>query len=562
MRCRTSTRAHAHTLTPALAPALAFALTCLAGALPAPARTVPDMHLIARGGDAFPGRDGYTYDPATPFLGARSNDPTGDIYFWARGKNASATLFDLLVYRRATGAVEPYVRSGDPVDGFTSNVFWGVVGGAQPGVMSYIGRLVDGTPGDAAAVIVARPDGSRTVMARDGDQAPGYDQPARLTAVGLASGAFLDVNINSVGDVSYGAKFRDANNTQRYGYYLTRADGSRHRIVDSTMPVPNHPTAQWVPYDNIAIPFDIYTPGLDADANAYFKAKFRMNNKDYRAYYKRNADGALTPIVDTADTDAVPALPGYSFARLRASVNNQPGDTAFTADILKPDGSPFGPGVFARKPAGPLTKVLAYADPVPGIPEAHNHSPGLLAASNAGHLLLSVNYFLPYPDGNKGGQSLVLYNPDGSAEPVLKFNQTPGFPGERAGLCSAADINTRGDVVFITRMNLTQDTYAAFAYLNATNELVPILKTGDTLLGLKVSSFTLGGGSNEPLGSIGASAGPVCWDDAGNLSLLVVLKNSAGAESSALYAVQVPAPAATLLLLPAALHRRRNARHP
>lgn len=539
--------------------AFVVATVCLSvplAALPCSARVEPVLHLIARSGDAFAGRDGYVYESVSPFIGAKSIDPSGDIYFPARGKDAGGgSVEDVLVYRHATRTVEPYVRTGETVDGVSAKVFWGVVGGAQTGTMSLIERLVDGTPGDAGAVVVARPGGVRTVMARQGEQAPGYALPATLTDVGLTSGAFLDVDMNSVGDVAFGARFKDAANVQRYGYYLTRADGTRERIIDSTMPIPGHAAAQWIAYDNIGAPFDIYAPGLDAAGNAYFKAKFRMNSKDYRAFYKRSADGSITPIVDTADTDAVPGLPGYTFKRLRASVNNQEGDTAFAGELSKPDATPFGAGVFAKKANGSLSKVLVYAEPVPGIPEAQNALPGLMAMSNAGHLLVTANYFLSYPTGNLGGQSLVLYNPDGSAEPVLKFNETPGFPGERAGLCNSADVNTRGDVVFITRMNITQEHWLACAYLNDTNELVPILKTGDTLLGMTVVSFTLGGGATEPQGSIGASAGPVCWDDARTCSLVVTLKDAAGVETDVFYAVQVPSPSAAAVLIPAALWR-------
>src|SRR6186713_751298 len=77
-----------------------------------------DFRLIARSGDAFPGRPGVTYDAVTPFLGAKSNDPNGDIYFYAQGKSGSGEAFwDMLVYRTGTGVVEPYVQSGESIGG-------------------------------------------------------------------------------------------------------------------------------------------------------------------------------------------------------------------------------------------------------------------------------------------------------------------------------------------------------------------------------------------------------------------------------------------------------------
>jgi hypothetical protein len=230
--------------------------------------------------------------------------------------------------------------------------------------------------------------------------------------------------------------------------------------------------------------------------------------------------------------------------RFRAAGNNQAGDVAFGATLNAPNGTPFGSGVFSARAGEGLTKVLVHGDPVPGIPEAVDHQPGLMAMSEAGHLLVTVNYFL----GGLGGQSLVLFNPDGSGEAVLRFNETPGFPGERAGLTSQADLNSRGDAIFITSMNTSAQNLAAFAYLNDTDELVPILKTGDTLDGQTVLSFDLGGGATDVLGSIGASGGPVSWDDARNLSMSVLLRDAAGSRRYALYAVQVPEPAGAALV--------------
>jgi hypothetical protein len=536
-------------ITIAIAAVTALGLSC-----PTSPAAQPQLTLITRSGDPFPGRPDTVFDPTLPFIGAKSHDPNGDIFFFARGRTPQSQIVsDILVYRRASNSLEPYVRTGDTIDGSPLTVQWGAVGGQQAGTISLVGSL-----SGSQAVLVARPDGTRSVMARNGQQPPGYAPPAQLTDVGLASGAFLDVNINRAGDVAFGAKFRDSANVQRSGYYLTRADGTQERIVDSTMRVPNHPLGQWTSYDFIGAPFDIYVPGLDAQGNAYFKAKFRQGTQDYRAFYKRTSDGTLTPLIDTSTPNAVPGHAGFSFGRLPASVNNQAGDAAFSAEILRPDSTSFGTGVYKAAPGGALTKLLDTSDPVPGIPEARDHRPGLMAMSDAGHVLVTVNYFLTFPEGNLGGQSLILFNPDGTATPVLKFDQTPGFPAQRAGLCGSADINTRGDVLFITQMNTTLPASAAFAYLNDIDELVPIIKTGDTLLGQTVVSFLFGGGATEPLGSIGASAGPVCWDDQRRLTLDVILRDATGAESHALYAVTVPSPAGLGLLgaVPLAAARR------
>lgn len=510
------------------------------------AGVVPAFHLIAREGDPFPGRPGFTYDggAASPFIGARSNDPSGDIYFQARGTGPDGSeTADILVYRHATHTVESYVRSGELIDGSTARLFWGTVGGAQPGTVAHIVRLADGAGG---AVVVSGPEGSRFVAARQGDAAPG--QAFAFTDVGLASGSFLDVNMNSTGIVSFGGRFRDANNTLQYGYYLTRPGGAAERIIDSTMPVPGRPDAHWVNSDQITAPFDIYTPGLDAEGNAYFRAKYNDGVRNYRAFYRRNVDGSITAIADAGSVAPVPApgMPeGTTYLRFRTAANNQRGDAAFGAELNNADGTFFGTGIFRALAGQSVEKVIGTGDSIFGIPEAVNPVFGLSSMNNTGHLLITANYFL----AGLGGQSLILSNPDGSFEPVLKFNQTPGFPGQRAGLTQAADLNARGDAVFITHMNMTSSTDAAFAYLNDTDTLVPILKTGDVLDGLTVVTMSLGGGANDPMGSVGASGGPVAWDDARNLSLLVTLRDDAGSLSTALYAVQVPTPGAGALSL-------------
>lgn len=529
----------------------------LLAAAPSAAWSAPIFNLMARGDDAFPGRAGYVYDDrsGSPFVGARSNDPLGDIYFQAAAKAPDgSSVTDLMVYRRATRTVEPYARSGEVVDGSPTDMIWGAVGGAQPGVISHVGVIQDGSANGRRAVLVSRPDGSRFVAAVRGQPAPGYSPPATLSTVGLASPGFNDVNMNSNGVVSYGARFRDENNTLRYGYYLTRPNGSPERIIDSTMPVPGRPAAQWVAYDGVATPFDIYTPGLDADGNAYFRAKYRDGGNDYRVFYKRATDGTLSAIADSGAATPLPGLPGHTYSRFRTAANNQRGDVAFSADINASDGSAAGAAVFAQRAGKSLTKVLATSDPVPGIPEATNHTPGLIAMNESGHLLLTANYAL----AGLGGQSLVLYNPDGAAEPVLRFDQTPGFPGQRAGSTIAADLNTRGDAIFITRMNMAGEVYAAFAYLNGKDQLMPILKTGDTLDGLTVVSFGLGGGADDPLGSIGASGGPVAWDDQRNFSLNVTLRDASGRLSYSLYAVQAPEPTAAAMMMVGAMTFRRR----
>lgn len=533
------------------------ALVIGAFAAPHAAAQSVNFRLIARAGEAFPGRPGYVYDAGggSPFVGARSNAPNGDIYFRGKARlSASEAVDDILVYRRATGTVEPYVKSGELVDGVPAQIIWGAVGNALPGVVAHISVLKDPALGDRQSVVVAHPDGSRTVAARSLDQAPGYGQPATLTSVGLASGSFLDVNLNSTGMVSYGARFRDQNNVQRYGYYMTRPGLPAERIIDSTMPVPGRPTAQWVVSDQIAAPFDIYVPGLDAEGNAFFRAKYRDGGKDYRVFYRRAVDGSISVIADGQIPDSVPGMPGHFFGRFRAAANNQQGEAAFAVEINKPDGTLLGTGVYLSQPGQSLKKILTVGDSVPGIPEAQNHSPGLIAMGNPGHLLLTDTYLV----NGLSGQSLILYNPDGTAEPVLKFNETPGFPGARASQTLAADLNSLGDAVFITRMSSSADALAAFAYLNDTNTLVPVLRTGDTIDGRTVVSFALGGGSTEPLGSVGASSGPVAFDDARNLSLTVVLRDAAGVQSESFYAVQVPSPGASVMLLGVFAARRRR----
>lgn len=523
------------------------------------AQITPTFHQIARSNAAFPGRDGYVYDGRTgsPWIGAKSIDPNGDIYFEAKAQAPDGTsLDDLLVYRRGTGVVEPYVRTGDAVGGVTFRQTWSAVGGGQPGLVSHIGFLQDGTPGDAKAVVVARADGSRAIAARVGQQPPGYTQPATFSNVGFASGGFNDVNLNRSGVASYGARFTDASGATRYGYYLTRPDQSAERIIDSTMPVPDHPGATWVAYDLITVPFDIYTPGLDDAGNAYFRAKFAENGKNYRAFYRRTASGALNAIVDTSVANSVPSLPGFSFGRLTTAANNQRGDVALGAAINNPDGTSFGAGVFVSRDGGPLTKVLAHGDPVPAIPEATNHTPGLIAMNDSGRLLLTLDYSV----GSLTGESLLLVNSDGSSEPVLRFDQTPGFPGLAATNTLAADLNSAGDAVFITNVGVTT-TYAAFAYRSDTKQLIPLLKTGDVLDGLTVVSMGLGGGADDPLGSIGASAGPISFDDARRLSMSVVLRDAAGTLSYAFYSVQVPEPnAAMMFTIGAAIGLRTAAR--
>lgn len=527
-------------------------------AIPTALQAAPTFLPIARSGEAFPGRTDTVYTPAgTAFTGARSIDPNGDIYFYGRGQtNGGGTVSDLLVYRSATAQIEPYARTGDSIAGVPAQMSWGAVGGYQPGAISHLVQLQDGTPGNAAAVVVTHADGTHFVAARQGQQPPGYEPASAFATVGLASGAFLDVNMNRSGAVSFGGRFRDAGGTLRYGYYLTRPGQAAERIVDSTMSVPNHPTATWVNSDNIAAPFDIYTPGLDDAGNAYFRAKYRETGVDRRAFFKRSADGAITPIADAGSPDAVPGLPGNTYLQFRAAGNNQAADVAFAATMNGPAGTFAGAGVFAARGGGSLTKVLAYSDPVPGIPEATNHQPGLIAMSNSGHLLLTDNYFL----SGLGGQSLILYNPDGSAEPVLRFNETPGFPGGRAGLTTQADMNSQGDAVFITSMNSPGQTSAAFAYLNDTNELLPILHTGEMLDGKTVLSFDFGGGAVDVLGSIAASAGPISFDDSRMLTLHVNLRDAAGVRSEALYAVIVPEPSSSgglLALAAAALLQKR-----
>jgi hypothetical protein len=524
------------------------------------ARPEPLFHLVAQSGGAFPGRPGATYDPSlgNPFIGARPIDPSGDLYFTAYARLGDGSrIDDILVYRRATGTVEAYLHSENGA-GALSN-FWGVVGGWQTGTMTFVGELENHTANERLAVMVQHADGSRVAAAEVRGQVPGQPAGITFTTVGRTSAAFMDVNMNATGIISYGGQFSDAGGTGRTGYYISRPGAAPERIIDSTMAVPNRPGGTWVDYDSITEPFDIYTPGLDDNGDAYFKAKYRLAGKDYRAFYKRTSDGAITAIVDGANPDPVPGLAGHQFNRISTSANNRRGDVAFGAEINKPDGTFAGTSVFAARAGGAVTRLLTWADPVPGIPEAVEHSPNLIAMSNAGHILITDNYFLTYPTGKLGGQSLVLFNPDGSARPVLKFNETPGFPGQRAGLTTAADLNSRGDAVFITRMNMSGNIHACFAFLHDTGELVPILKTGDTLLGKSVVVMSLGGGANDPLGSIGASAGPVSWDDARNLSLNVTLKDAAGNESYAIYAVQVPAPAigAVLTAAPAFLGRRR-----
>lgn len=503
------------------------------------ADVTPAFHLIARDGDPFPGRPGYTYDGSgsSSFQGARSVDPTGDIYFQAQATGPGGQTDDILVYRHATRTVETFVRSGEIVDGAPLRLFWGTVGGGQVGTMAHIARLVDGTPGDRALVMVSHADGSRTIAARQGDVAPG--QVTEFVEVGLASGSFLDVNMNSAGAVSYGGRFRDANNTLQYGYYLTQPGGTSERIIDSTMSVPGRPGATWVNSDQINAPFDIYTPGLDAEGNAFFRAKYNSAGRNYRAFYRRDVDGTITAIADAGAGAGVPGMPtGTTYFRFRTAANNQRGDAAFGAELNNADGAFIGSGVFRAPAGGAVTKVLATGDQIPGIPEATNVGFGLSSMNDAGHLLVTANYFL----SGLGGQSLLLSNPDGTFETVLKFNETPGYAGQRAGVTTAADLNSFGDAVFITHMNISTPNDAAFAYLNDTDVLVPILKTGDVLDGLTVVTMTLGGGANDPMGSILSSGGPSAWDDERRLSLLVTLEDAGGVQSTALYAVQVPAP--------------------
>lgn len=513
------------------------------------AQDPPVFRLLAQSGGAYPGRPGCVYEDqiGSPFLGDRSMDTNGDLYFLGRGRRAdNSTFSDLLVYRQSTQTVEPLIQDGDVIGGFPATVFWGTSGGSQVGMIAHLALLKDPVFGERQAVVVSWADGTRFVAARDLDQPPGYPLAAGLKDIGLSLGSFLDVNMNRVGTVAYGGRFLDQAAVQRYGYYLARPDGVPERIIDSTMEVPGHPGAAWATFDGSSTPFDLSTPGLDEAGNAYFRAKYRENAKDYRIFYKRSIDGEFTAIADAGRSDQVPGLPGHYFHRVNQAANNQGSEVVFSAEVYKPNGLPLGTGAYRLRDGEALTRLLLVGDAVPGIPEASDISVGLGSINDGGHVLLKVNYFLPFPNGSLGGQSLVLYNPDGRAEPVLRFDQTPGFPGERAGgISQAAAINSFGDVLFGTRMNTITPSSAAFVYLNESNTLVPILKTGDPLDGLTVVSFVLGsfGPAAETLGAIAPSGGAVTWDDSRRFSMRVTLKDAAGKQADALYFVSIPGPA-------------------
>lgn len=515
----------------------ALSLPCL---LAAPIHAQVTFERIGMGGEPYPGRPGslYAVNPDQTFIGPRSLDSQGNVYFNASYDNDGNG--DVLVYRPSSEVVEPFVRDNFSLRDMPATVFWGVVGGPTPGMIAHVPLIDDPVLGPRLAVAVSRADGSHEVEGVELDQPPGYDQEASWFEVGISGGAALDVGMNRYGSVTFGAAYYDQQSVVQNGCYLTAAGGLPARIIDSTMPVPGHPGATWIPYEGWLSPFEPQGAGIDDAGNAYFRAKYQtVDGKACRAFYRRSTDGAILAIADGGSNEPIPGRPpGYHYGAIKTGMNNRLGDSGYSAEVIDDAGIFWGTGVYITRAGGMISKLVDSGDPVPGIPDAIGHVPYLADMSDSGYVAVADNHGLLTPDGKVYAYSLSLYSPEG-VKLILRFDQLPGLPGLRATILLGIAVNERGDIVFNAKLSTPDEQYVTFAYLNDTGTLVPILRTGDSLDGMKVLEYDTGLDGLDPSGTSAVAGGPLAWDDARRLTIRAVVKDGNGQKRAALYAVRV-----------------------
>lgn len=353
--------------------------------------------------------------------------PTGRVAFMSSGPFDPE---DVRTYITGNGRVDVLTRGtepavpGDPTRPLSASVFrFDAAGnlfvhGVLP--LTQLPPAGVGDSGDNAVLIAAL--GGRTVLAREGDRAPGT--PAGVVYTGRR------VTEDGRTELEGGFGLRAVAGDRRFAFTATLGGpgvpvnqqavfagtpGNVALVARAGDPAPGGGTFDAV----FGIPFHAVNAAGEV---AFIDGKFNVGSTSLYA----GAPGALRRIARRSDP--VPGrADGATYAEIRGASLNAGGDVAFNAefDLGAQPREVVNNAIFLATGGGPARLISAGHDPAPGVPGATFFSFGTPTITDAGRMIVlaSVDAGVAYRQGIWAGA------PDDLRSVVVERGPVPGMPG-------------------------------------------------------------------------------------------------------------------------------------
>ncbi|MCG8403690.1 MAG: hypothetical protein MI923_00700 [Phycisphaerales bacterium] len=472
------------------AAAILLPTLCLAGE-----PTVTFRKIIWEKIDPFPGRPGDTYNRVTP----GGLDAAGNLSLRGQSNgDAGPSITDLLVFHADTGEVvsvqQGLVTHPDLKDNFLSDVNRAIRN--QSGAVASHWRLlpqVQGGPGKA--FFLGSDDTQMNLAAENGVAVPGQPPGTVFTHLGFVQ--TLVMRFNDAGTLAVRGSFQIGPD-DHLGLYRLDDGQTLTRIYDTTMPVPGHPNASWIPFiPSLGVwPFDaINTMQLSDTGDLFWQGVITENEIAYPTMFRQAPDGEIRHVLGGPHSTVPNRPPGIVFRDFEDFLASGNGTVAIAGQANTLD-----MGIYAALVGQPFQKIHDNTDPIPDIPEASGFSIHTLSAVNdRGDIVYAGSFNGPphWPNGG-GGSAVVLKPADGPKELVLRYDQLPGQPeGAFMHVSSpAARLNNRGDVIVSGSVTNGATSNMAYMYLKDRRELVAVLVPGTMIDGMFLVDWNYIGWTN------------------------------------------------------------------
>ncbi len=470
------------------AAAILLPAVCLAGQ-----PTISFQKVVWEDIDPFPGRPGETYRT----IDSEGFDAEGNLSL--RGQTQGITgpaLFDLLVFDQASGEVHPVQQGGftahpDLPDNFLLDVPQAIRN--QSGSVASHWQLFPQAPGlPTRAFFLTKEDIQTNLAAHNAQSVPGQPPGTIFTALGFVQ--TLVMRFNDAGTLAIRGSFQ-VDSTDFLGLYRIDDGQTLTLIYDSSLPVPGHPNASWIPFQATATqwPFDkINTMQVSDLGDVFWQGLITEDGVvAHPALFRQAPDGGVSHILGGPKGEVPGRPPGIIFLKFTGFLANGNGTVAMAGQA----NPTLDMGIYAARVGQPFSKTHDNTDPIPGIPQADGFSLHTLSALNdRGDIVFGGNFNGPpqWPNGG-GGTAILLQPADGPKELVMRYDRLPGQPpGAWAQINSSGNtrLNNRGDVIILVNqiMNGTPNKMA-YMYLRDRRELVSVLVPGTMIDGMMLFNW-------------------------------------------------------------------------
>lgn len=415
---------------------LGLVTACTAACLAAP-RVDGSHRFVLERGDPVDMIDGGTFGN---FWGESSLTPSGMLAFAAGVRGAGEAMDwspSFWAVDPSTGAQLRLAAHYQPIAAFPTGLT--VISRITPQYsdslsFAYLARVQGPgvTQENDRLVVSATSEGEMTVLAREGDPAPGV-------ADGSISTGLFDLKMARSGHFSFRSFLPGMNvdGTFKIGLWLKPPDAPLIPLAIPDTQVPNRPAGQvW----NVGAELDFARDGsfvLDASVRGVGVSPSAQDGREHWLW-RGTGDGNLAPVLRA---DQLPAYNGVKFDRFLDTRISDDGWISFVA-VADTGFNEYHRAVFEVSPGGAPRKVLAEGDlgPPPSFP------------ANGVSYVVSSNGLMGLRAGTQGIPTIYSRSRDGDLHAVIARDQTLTLDFGSGDTCrrlrgySLRDINSLGQM--------------------------------------------------------------------------------------------------------------------